>query len=58
MDVGRRDKSKIARFFVATRSFHPILVFPVVFNCLNPLKPLEKKLRKRNQDIFVAYSTI
>ena len=46
MDLGRRDKSRTARVFVATCSFDHILVFPVVFNCLNPLKPLVEKLRK------------
>ena len=54
--MGRRDKSKITRRFVATRSSEHILAFSVVFNCLEPLKPLVTKLQKPNQDIYMAYS--
>ena len=40
--------------FVATRSFEDILAFSVVFNCLEPLKPLVTKLQRRKQDIYMA----
>ena len=32
------------------------MAFSVVFNCLEPLKPLVRKLRKPNQDIYMAYN--
>ena len=42
--------------FVATRSCECMLAFSVVFNCLEPLKPLVTKLQKRNQDIYMGHS--
>ena len=44
--------------FAATNSFEHILAFSLVFDGLEPLKPLVKKLQKRNQDIYKAYQTI
>ena len=49
---------KLQGLFVATRSFEYILAFSVVFNCLEPLNPLVTKLKKQNQNIFMAYSMI
>ena len=54
-DAETREKSQ--GLFVATLSFEDILAFSVVFNCLQPLKPLVIKLQKQNQDIYMAYST-
>ena len=41
--------------FAATKSFEHILAFSLVFNGLEPLKPLVTKLQKRNLDIYKAY---
>ena len=38
--------------------FEHILAFSLVFNWLEPLKPLGTKLQKRNQDINKAYQMI
>ena len=39
-------KGKSQGLFVANRSFEHILIFSVVFDCLEPLKPLVTKLKK------------
>ena len=51
-------KVKSQGLFGATRSFEHILVFSVVFNCLEPLKPLAAKLQKLNQDIYMVYRVL
>lgn len=38
--------------------FENMIAFSVLFNGLEPLKPLVEKLQKRNQDIFDAYHMI
>ena len=44
--------------FAATKSFELNLAFSLVFNGLEPLKPLVTKLQKRNQDNYKAYQMI
>ena len=41
--------------FAATKSLEHILAFSLVFDGLEPLKPLVMKLQKRNQDIYKTY---
>ena len=48
-------KIKAQGLFAATKSFEHILAFSLVFNGLEPLKPLVMKLQKRNLDIYKAY---
>ena len=48
-------KIKAQGLFAATKSFEYILAFSLVFNGLQPLKPLVMKLQKRNVDIYKAY---
>ena len=48
-------KIKAQGLFAATKSFEHILAFSLVFNGLEPLKPLVTKLQKRNLDIYKAY---
>ena len=49
-------KIKAQGLFAATKSFEHILAFSLVFNGLEePLKPLVKKLQKRNLVIYKAY---
>ena len=45
-------KIKAQGLFAATKSFEHILAFSLVFNGLEPLKPLVTKLQKRNLDIY------
>ena len=51
----RDTKTTTQGLFTATRSFEHILSFSVVFNAVEPIKPLVTKLQKRNQDIYTAY---
>ena len=51
-------KIKAQGLFAATKSFEHILAFCLVFNGLEPLKPLVTKLQKRNQVIYKAYQMI
>ena len=41
--------------FAAKQSFEHIAAFSLVFNGLEPLKPLVTKLQERNQDIYKTY---
>ena len=50
--------SKAQGLFVACRRFDRLTAFSVLFNGLEPLKPLVTKLQKRNQDIYQAYHMI
>ena len=43
---------------MATRSFEHILSFSAVFNALEPIKLLVRKLQKHNQDIYKAHQMI
>ena len=54
MDLGAETKIKAQGLFAATNSFEHILAFSLVFNGLDPLKPLASKLLKCNQDIYKA----
>ena len=51
-------KIKAQGLCAATKSFEYVLAFSLVFNGLEPLKPLVTKLQKRNQDIYKAYQII
>ena len=51
-------KKKPQGLVAATKSFEHILAFSLVFNVLEPLKPLLSKLQKCNQDIYKAYKMI
>ena len=54
MDLGAETKTKVQGLFAATNSFEHILAFSLVFNGLDPLKPLASELLKCNQDIYKA----
>ena len=51
-------KIKAQGLFAATKLFEHILAFCLVFNGLEPLKPLVTKMQKRNQGIYKAYQMI
>ena len=51
-------KTKAQGLYAACPSFAHIVAFSVLFNGLEPLKPLVVKLQKRNQDIFKGYYII
>ena len=51
-------KTKAHGLYAACSSFTHIVAFSVLFNGLEPLKPLVVKLQKRNQDIFKGYYMI
>ena len=56
-----RDKetvSKVQGLFVACWRLDRLVAFAVLCNKLEPLKPLVKKLQKRNQDIYQVYQMI
>ena len=50
--------SKAQGLFAACRRFDRLVAFSVLFNGLEPLKPLVTKLQKRNRDIYQAYQMI
>ena len=54
----RDTKTTAQGLFIATPSFENILSLSVVFNALEPMKPLVTKLQKHNQDINTAYQMI
>ena len=51
-------KTKAQGLYAACSSFAHIVAFSVLFNGLEPLKPLVVKLQKRDQDIFKGYYMI
>ena len=51
-------KTTAQGLFTATGSFEQILSFLVVFNAVEPIKPLVTKLRKCNQDKYTTYQMI
>ena len=51
-------KTKAQGLYAACSSFTHIVAFSVLFNGLEPLKPLVVKLQKRDQDIFKGYYMI
>ena len=51
-------KTKAQGLFAATKSLEHILTFCLVFNGLEPLMILVKKVQKRKQDIYKAYQMI
>ena len=51
-------KIKAQGLFAATKLFEHILAFCLVFNGLEPLKPLVTKMQKCSQDIYKAYQMI
>ena len=50
--------SKAQGLFAACRRFDRLVTFAVLYNGLEPLKPLVTKLQKCNQDIYQAYQMI
>ena len=48
---------KTRGLFAAIKPFEHIFAFSLVFNELEPLKPLVTKLQKSNQDIYKPYQT-
>ena len=48
-------KTKAQGLYAACSLFEHIIAFFVLFNGLEPLKPLVVKLQKHNQDIFKGY---
>ena len=54
----KENVSKAPGFFAACRRFDRLVVFAVLYNGLEHLKPLVTKLQKRNQDIYQAYQMI
>ena len=54
----RETQNKAQGLFAACRRFDRLVAFAVLFNELEPLKPLVTKLQKRNQGIYQAYHMI
>ena len=54
----RETQNKAQGLFAAYRRFARLVAFAVLFNGLEPLKPLATKLQKRNRDIYLAYHMI
>ena len=54
----QESQSKAQGLFFSCRRFDHLVAFAVLFNGLEPLKPLIAKLQKRNQDIYYAYHMI
>ena len=54
----RETQGKAQGLFVACRRFDRLVAFAVLFNGLEPMKPLVTKLQKRNRDIYQAYHMI
>ena len=54
----QESQSKVEVLFSSCRRFDRPVAFAVLFNGLEPLKPLVTKLQKRNQDIYHAYHMI
>ena len=50
--------SKVQGLSAACQRFDRLVAFAVLYNVLEPLKPLVTKLQKHNQDIYQAYQTI
>ena len=50
--------SKAQSLFAACRRFDRLITFAVLYNGLEPLRPLVTKLQKRHQDIYEAYQMI
>ena len=51
-------RKKLQGLFGPTGSLKHILVFSVVFDCLEPLKLLVAKFQKQNQVIYMTYGMI
>ena len=51
----QESQSKAQGLFSSCRRFDRLVAFAVLFNGLEPLKPLVTKLQKRNQDIYHTY---
>ena len=51
-------KSLSQGLYKACSSFQHLISFSILFNGLEPVKPLATKLQKRNADIYVAYHMI
>ena len=54
----QESQSKAQGLFSSCRRFDCLVAFAVLFNGLEPLKPLVTKLQKRNLDIYHAYHMI
>ena len=54
----RETQNKVQGLLASCRRFDRLVAFAVLFNGLEPLKPLVTKLQKRNQDIYQAYHMI
>ena len=54
----QESQSKAQGLFSSCRRFDRLVAFDVLFNGLEPLKPLVAKLQKRNLDIYHAYYMI
>ena len=51
-------KSLAQGLYKSCTKFEHLVAFSVLFNGLEPVKPLAKKLQKRNQDIYTAYHNV
>ena len=51
-------KAKAQGLYTACTKFSHLISFSILFNGLEPLKPLVTKLQKRNLDIYKAYHII
>ena len=49
-------QSKAQGLFSSCRRFDRLVAFAILYNGLEPLKPLVTKLQKRDQDIYHAYN--
>ena len=51
-------KPRAQAIYTSLTRFEELIAFSVLFNGLEPLKPLVMKLQKRNSDIYEAYQMI
>ena len=54
----QESQSKAQGLFSSCRRYDRLVVFIVLFNVLEPLKPLVTKLQRRNQKIYHVYHMI